>query len=713
MVAKFPTSRSGVKRAWITSLLLASVGCRALDHVKPGPHDDHTSYHDAYGLNIEYPQVAQCATPVSTAAQSTLAPMSLEDPSKIPALDLTLEEAVRMAVANSPVLRTVGPGTFDVPAPNAVTIYEPALVASSPTLGTEAALSAFDATLSQQLFWANVDQPNNVDPLGFTSQFQVAANKARNATSLTELQKATATGATFTVRNQIQYAKTNQPFVNFESTFVGFLEAEYRQPLLQGAGTTFNRIAGPTTVPGQYNGVLIARINEDISLADFEESVNQLVSDVEDAYWNLSNAYRALEANVKGRESAQKTYQFQQVRLDVGTGRADEVAQARSQYYQFQTQVENALGGETGLYAREQTLRFLIGMTATDGRLLRPATPPNDIKVVFDWNSALAQALDRRVELRRQKFNVKRRELELVAAKLNRRPRLDFLAQYRWRGLGDDLIGSSNLNLDNLYGTITSGNFQEGQAGIEFNLPVGLRLASVAVRNASLNLKRERALLSESELRISYGLSAAARRIELTHQLLETNYNRYQADLKQVDVLRRRYQDGNDNINVLLQAQRLVVTSEVEFYQALTNYNLAIRDFHREKGSLLAYNHVQLAEGPWSNAARADAHTVGRFLQPRPKPKKVSGPAPLTSGPFEPAAIQNTTGFSVEAPADGTPAFAPVTSKPTTFNAIGPDTGTIDSDEVGRGATGEGDTGIPGVEIGDAPGNIELVPPAP
>ena len=234
---------------------------------------------------------------------------------------------------------------------------------------------------------------------------------------------------------------------------------------------------------------------------------------MEQAYWDLTTAYRVLDATVKGRAAALQTYQYQQVRLEVGTGRRDEEAQARSQYYNFQAQVERLLGGQTGLYAAEQRLRYFIGMPATDGRLIRPTTPLADMKVVFDWSSALGQALERRVEVRRQQIQVKRRELELYAANLNRRPRLDFLGQYRWRGLGDHLIGpTDNGQFDNLYDSITDGNFQEWRAGLELNFPVGFRLASVAIANAKLAIQRERALLAEIELRISHDLSEASRR---------------------------------------------------------------------------------------------------------------------------------------------------------------------------------------------------------
>lgn len=644
--------RRQANRILIAAMIASTTGCGMLKKIPAGPHDNTASYHDHVGMQIEYPQVAQCATPVVAAAQAATEPLALQDPSQVPAYELTLDQAIQLAVQQSPVLRTIG-GTV-VTTPQAVTtIYDPGSIASSTTQGTEAALAAFDAQYTQQLFWNNVDQPTNRQPFtipgvgGGPPLIFAPFVQSQNATFINELTKQTATGARFSLRHNVQYNRTQDPSVaqlRFPSAFTGFLEAEYRQPLLQGAGTTYNRIAGPSNVPGVYNGVLIARINEDVSLADFEAAVIQLTSDVEQAYWDLATAYRILDANIKGREAAQQTFQFQQVRLEVGSGRSDEEAQARSQFYQFQAQVESSLGGPAGLYALEQRLRYLIGLAASDGRLIRPVTPPIDAKVVFDWDSALGQALDRRVEIRRQRFAVKRRELETIAARLNLRPRLDFLAQYRWRGLGDNLIGDGDgSEFNGLYSTITDGDFQEGQAGIELNFPVGLRLASLAVQNARLSLERERAILAETELRISHDLSESARQVSLTYQLVETNYNRYQADLRQVEVLRRRYRDGNDNINFLLQAQRQVVISESEFYRSLFNYNLSIRDLHRQKGSLLAYNQVRLAEGPWAAAATADAQTVGRFLEPRVSPSAVDVPRPLNSGLFDPGAIQNTS----------------------------------------------------------------------
>jgi outer membrane protein TolC len=640
--------RKRLSTAAKTSLLLGSIlagGCGVMNKLSPGPgpHDTKVSYHDTVGMQITYPEVNQCMTEVSEAARMASPPLVNEDPTKIPTLDMTLAEAVQMAVRQSPVVRDIG-GTIVTQPGFISTVYDPSLAHSNPQLGVEAALSAFDAQFASQMFWNKLDQPNNINTTGLGGVFTPQVFQGTTANHITELSKRTAQGGRFALRQVTIYDRNNRPFRAFPSDFSGWVEAEWRQPLMRGAGTEYNRIVGPSAFIGQYNGVLIARVNEEVALADFEASVIRLVSDVEQAYWDLSAAFRVLESTLRGREAALQTFQYQEVRLQVGAGRSDEEAQAQSQFYQFQAAVENALSGPQGLYALEQRLRYLLGMPPADGRLIKPTTEPTDIRVVFDWQSAVDQALQRRVEVRRQRFNLKRRELELVAARLNRRPQLDFLGNYRFRGLGDNLIGGSGGELDNLFAEITGGQYQEWQAGMELTFPVGLRAASNAVAHARLALNRERAVLNETELRISHDLAEAVRRIGLTHRLLETNYNGFLADLRQVDVLRRRYRDGTDNINFLLQAQRQVTTSEVDFYRALSAYNLAIRDLHREKGSLLAYNGVILSEGPWATEAYRNAYEIGRFLETREHPERVHTPVPVSSGPFDPSATQNTQG---------------------------------------------------------------------
>ena len=77
-----------------------------------------------------------------------------------------------------------------------------------------------------------------------------------------------------------------------------------RQPLLQGCGTQFNRIAGPTGTLGVFNGVVLAKLNTEISMVDFEQALPAFVSDIENAYWDLQFAYRDLNAKIPARDVA-------------------------------------------------------------------------------------------------------------------------------------------------------------------------------------------------------------------------------------------------------------------------------------------------------------------------------------------------------------------------------------------------------------------------
>jgi len=300
----------------------------------------------------------------------------------------------------------------------------------------------------------------------------------------------------------------------------------------------------------------------------------------------------------------------------------------------------------------------LLGMPAGDGRLIKPTSRPVQAQIVYDWNGAMGDALTQRVEVRRQKWTIKRRELELIAARQNRRPRLDAFTQYRWRGLGDHLIGSDNPNFEfeSVYQNITGGQYQEWQAGLELAYPVGFRQASVAVRNAQWNLVREQALLQEQELRISHDLSTAAREITRSYEIAKTNINRVYANEEKVQVLLDRFNFGQININILLQAQQDLVASQTDFYRSLIEYNLAIRNFHREKGSLLAYNQVSLSESGWPGDAYSDAYERGQWFQPRKRADKTSQVQPISSGLFDPSATGATP---IELPASEGAQIAP------------------------------------------------------
>lgn len=597
------------------------------------------SHYQTVATQIEYPNVASV---LKTEVVQSPEPFRLENPADLPSRELLLADAINIALSNGEILRSLNASVVQNAAGTG-TKFAPAIAESNPLTGVEGALSAFDAQVSSKLFFRHDNRPNNVDPTNvIIQQFQRLSFVQDAADFNYEISKKTATGASFAARHVINYTLPNTPNLFYPSSYAGSIELEYRQPLLRGAGVQYNRIAGTGGTNGTYNGVLIARITNDISLADFETNVITYINDVETAYWNLYFAYHNLESLVAARNSSLLTWQRVKELERVGAkgGDAAAEAQARSQYYNFEVQVKEALTGTTGLYQSEQSLRYLLGMAPNDGSLIKPTSDPMEGQVVFDWQSAVSDALTYRVELRRQKWNVKRRELEMIAARLNRRPTLDLLTQYRTRGLGDKLIdGYAPVSTNSVYQDLFAGNFQEWNAGIEWSRPVGLRQAGAAVTNARLNLARERAVLEETELKISHDLSNASRAVSRAFALMDANFNRQESDRAQVAALQARYEGGLDNINFLLQAQQQLATSQTAYFKALIDYQLALRDFNREKGALLQYNQIGMSEGPWDAAAYQDAQERGRYFAPRENGSNVTAPSPVSNGGFDPAQV--------------------------------------------------------------------------
>ncbi len=608
--------------AWLLSLAMLA-GCRPSQPFYFF-EDGDLSHYEGVATKIE---LADVDVPSLDEVQNSATPHTIGEQQIEEYWDLSLQEVVQLSLENSKVFRQISGQVLATPtqltsAPgSAQTIYNPAITESDPRFGTEAALSAFDAQFSSSVFWENNDRPVN---LAFPNLLARELRQDRS-TFQAAVTKNTATGGTATIRQNAAYDWNNNPSNLFPSNWDTNVEAEFRHPLLQGAGADYNRIAGPTgasgfqaSSPGFFNGVTIARTNVDIALADFEATVRNFTSDIETAYWELYFAYRNLEAAKDFRDAALNSYRLTNTQVRRGESDALAIARADSEYYIARGEVETA---QANLYQTESQLRYVMGLTHTDGRLIRPADEPTNAPVKFDWSEIHTEALSRSVELRRQKWIIKQDELRLLASKNFLMPRLDMVALYRWRGFGDHLASSAEGNnppFDNAIETMTGGDFQEWQLGLQALVPIGFRQQLSGVRNAQLSLTRDRAILQDQELEVSKQLRDAFANMDRYYVNAKTRHNQRIVAQQELAAAQSRFDLNTDPaasstiLDQVLQAQRRLSEAQRQYYRALTDYMLSIRDLHLRKGSLLEYDGVYLAEGPWPAKAYFDAKKRAR-----------------------------------------------------------------------------------------------------
>ena len=566
---------------------------------------------------------------------NSLSPDDILDYTNIAYTEISLHDCVVAALRHSEVFRNASGSIVNAPA-SIGTALDPAIAYTDPQFGEEAALSAFDANFVTSAFFENNDRP-------FNNSFSGDSDGLFKQDLLdfrTEINKLSAGGTQFNARSGVIYDANNQAGNRFPHSYQAILDFGFRHPLLQGSGSLFNRIAGPSQTPGVYNGVLIARTNTEISLTDFQAAVRNLVSDVENAYWDLYYAYRELEAQTDSRDKAFE--HLAQLNERQGGKKFDELGQeqvsleqasAREQVLRFETAIVDSLEGRNiegtttlngssggafrrnvGVRTAERRLRYLMGLPITDGQLLQPSELPVSAPLRFDWQDSVDNAVCKRPEILRQKWLVKQRELELTAARNFLLPRLDLVGNYRYRGLGRSLTGevtlaediAANDNSSAALGDLFGGDFQEFQFGAEYRRPVGFRQGHAAVRTAQLSVQREKARLKEQMEKIVLDLSNSISEVRRSYSAMTIAQQRFAAANRYYEVARTRWENNRIQIDVLLEAQRRILEARLQFINAEAEYAIAVKNVHFEKGTFLDGHGIVFSESISTQQAYSD-----------------------------------------------------------------------------------------------------------
>ena len=696
---------------WLAGL---QIGCIALTGCHPtqpfflGERGDLAHYIDR-AQQIEYPDLN--AEPLPEASQSRL-PLSLSN-QNFEYLDLALEECVAYALVNSQVVRAL-PGSqrqnadmaatiLSSPSQQLTTAHDPALTAtttnSQPLVidqngnrilprgsaranqigGVEDALSEFDAQFSSFMSFNTTDRARNV---GAGNVFNPQFFMARDTTAQMALSKRIATGGVVTARSQSIYSNNNIPTQasgagNFgravPSDYTQIFEAQVQHPLMRGRGTLVNRIP-----------VVLARMNEDISIGQYEERVRNLVRDVELAYWDLFAAYYNVDTARTARDSAALAHKIALAKRQSGQA-ANAEAQARFTLHGFQAQLDAAIGGggqgnDPGLFGREQNLRFLMGWAASDGRMIRPIDKPAIGRAEFDWDTIRGETLTRNSDVRNHKWVVKQKELELISSKNQALPDVNISLLYRWLGVGGSLLdrhggnppfptgGGSASAFEELFG----GNFQEGAIRMEFTPNAsGSRRPLNDITNKQLDLARSHRVLESKEDGAISTLSRLWQQVDSLHEQMTQQFLALNAAQESVTLTQAKFDAGDANqdqtIDLLLRAQQNRASAGQQYIRALTEYNKSLVEIHAVKGSLLEYNNIALEEGLWPEKAYWDAHERARE---RDAAKFIdygaSRPRVISRGPYDQFSGTANSQARPASPMPGGPAPAKKETQPNT-----------------------------------------------
>lgn len=558
-------------------------------------------------------------------------PASINDPDRPPRY-LSLAEAIAMSLENGDVgtISVFERGDNPPTALDTISLFrargqafgalnresirvlalEPAVVGAN----IEESLSKFDTQWTTSFIYTHTDEPTG----GSTLQ---SFNNGDLAEFRTGLLKPLPTGGVGGITFNTSYRTFSTPPANvnlLNPQYRPSLQFQFEQPLLQGFGVEINQLRAqhpgslisPFQQFQQVEGILITRVRFDQQRAELEQATNNMLLNVENAYWNLYSAYWALYAQEQGLRQAYEAWKINKLRFDAGKATAAEYAQTRGQYELFRSQRLTALGQ---VLDRERTLRAFLGLPVEDGCRLVPADAPTLTPYKPDWCVALNEALSLRPELVEDRQQLKLSQLQIIEIKNRLLPDLRFRSTYNINSIGSSLDGAGN---ENAFRNLASDHFNDWNLGLVMTVPIGFRAAHAQLRDARLRLAQSYWSLQDDERIIERYLALQYRNLSEFYEQIGILRAQRQAFADQLRARFQEYHAGRGTLDILLEAQRFFATALASEFDFVARYNTALAAFEFAKGTLLQHDNVVIGEGPLPKCAevRAVEHERERSL---------------------------------------------------------------------------------------------------
>ena len=201
---------------------------------------------------------------------------------------------------------------------------------------------------------------------------------------------------------------------------------------------------GSAPLPGQQAGlpagleanrapIVIARLNADAAVWRFKAEVMASVRSIEQQYWSLSQQQVQLWSSETAVALGEEILKREQSELEVGRGTRADVAEAQQRLEQFRL---DFVTRTSDVITTERQLRNILGLPPADNRRIVPVTAPTEARLEPDWDASLAQMVTFQPDIVQQQLLVRVAELQLLLARNQLLPVLNFNALYQFNGLG-------------------------------------------------------------------------------------------------------------------------------------------------------------------------------------------------------------------------------------------------------------------------------------
>ena len=354
------------------------------------------------------------------------------------------------------------------------------------------------------------------------------------------------------------------------------LELSYRQPLMDGAGRTYNE-----------SEIVLARIQANAAEDEVVDALQTHLIEVTESYWTLFRARAEFFQRQKLLTSANAVLARLEGRSQVDTI-PRQVLRARAAVARADTRTRRT-------YARvkdaEAQLRLLVNspdMLNGGAIELMPMEVPGMVTESADLQSVLQTALINRPDISEAIRKMRAAGVRLGVSRNELLPRLDFLVETYVA----DLAGNSKIQRA-IRGEL--GDNRPGYTvGLEFEIPIGNRAAVAKVEQRQWELKRSINIFRATVEKSLTDVEIASREVRTAYSEISSRYESMKAAENESNYLQDRFEvlPASEDSAILLLEDLLdsferMADEESAFVQAQVDHAVALVKLKKELGILL------------------------------------------------------------------------------------------------------------------------------
>jgi outer membrane protein len=491
------------------------------------------------------------------------APQGLQDHVVNGKLVLTLEDSIRLALANNTDIR-LDHSQIEFAMNNLQRTYGP-----------------FDPLATSSFFDNGTKTPT-------ITQIQGApVLNTLSQTTTFGYSQVLQTGTNFQTSFTNNKLSTNDSFSLLNPSLTSDVQFTLTQPLLRNFGLFPNRAP-----------ILIAQRNLKQARANFQAEVNDTILQIISSYWSVVLARENLEVQKKSLEEAQQSYEHDKKALSLGALPPLDIYRSQSQ---VATRRVGVIQAEYALKQSEDQFRRGVGadldpaVRVLDLELTDQPEPVGELPSI-DIPSALARALANRPEFEAARQQLAADELSVRLAHNNLKPDLELSGFYSGNGVAGNSPTAGNTGLTSSLSQVFHFTYPAYGASVTLNLPIKNHAGEANLADALVSRTRDQYQERDTNQAITLEVTLAVRSLEEAKLTMEAA--KVAVDLAK-DTLRadeRKYALGAEPVFFVLDAQTQLAQAELNLIQAQVNFQLAVAQLDHATGDLFDHHHVQIVE---------------------------------------------------------------------------------------------------------------------